>query len=79
MPEELLAYVDAGHFIMDYSMTFPTEDRAVLMAAAMQLKDWYFEDGSCNREKMRFYAECIRDCFDTDGWPEVTLWEQILK
>ena len=26
-------------------------------------------------EKMRYYAACIRDCFDTEGWPESTLWE----
>jgi hypothetical protein len=26
-------------------------------------------------EKMRYYAACIRDCFDTEGWPESALWE----
>jgi hypothetical protein len=30
-------------------------------------------------EKMRYYAACIRDCFDTEGWPETTLWEQGLQ
>ena len=73
-PDRLLAFADSGYFVRNYSMTFPTEDRATLMSLAMT-------DGSAlwsnpgMAEKMRYYAACIRDCFDTDGWPEVTAWE----
>ena len=62
-----------------YALTFPTEDRAVLMAAAMEQNSWDFEAGSGRRAKMQFYADCIRDCFDTTGWPQTTMWEQVLK
>ena len=79
LPEELGRYSESGFFIEDYSMTFPTEDRAVLMASAMKNHHWLFEKGSGKREKMRYYADCIRDCFDTTGWPKTTIWEQVLQ
>lgn len=80
IPEALLAYVDSGdYFITEYAMTYPTEDRAVLMASAMRNEAWCFEPGSGQREKMKYYAACIRDCFDTEGWPEMTAWEAVLE
>ena len=78
-PEEALAYMDSGYFIRDYSMTFPTEDRADVLASAIALEDWAFEPGSGLRTKLEFYAACIRDCFDTAQWPEVVCWEQVLN
>ena len=71
-------YVESGYFVSDYSMTNPTEDRATLMETAMLDRTWAFEPGSGRRAKMQYYADCIRDCFDTTGWPEVTAWEQVL-
>ena len=79
MPEEALAYMNSGYFIRDYSMIYPTEDRADLMASAMAQEDWSFEPGSGLRAKLQFYAACIRDCFDTKDWPEVVCWEQVLN
>lgn len=79
MPEEALAYVGSGYFIRDYSMTFPTEDRADVLASAIGLEDWLFEPGSGLRAKLEFYTACIRDCFDTAQWPEVVCWEQVLN
>lgn len=79
VPEELLHFLESGYFITEYSLTYPTEDRAVLMAAAMGQEDWEFEPGTGRREKLQYYAQCIRDCFDTTGWPEKTLWEQVLQ
>ena len=80
-----MSYVDAlesptdlNYFVSDYSTTYPTEDRADLMEAAMSDDSWAFEAGSGCRAKMQFYADCIRDCFDTTGWPEITAWEQLL-
>jgi hypothetical protein len=58
-------------------MTYPTEDRATLMAMAMY-EPAGFDGNPGMIEKMRYYAECIRDCFDTTGWPETTIWESVL-
>ena len=79
IPKELLSHLESGYFVTDYSVTFPTEDRATLLASAMENYTWDFEPGSGKRAKMQYYADCIRDCFDTAGWPETTCWEQVLK
>ena len=78
VPEELLHFMESGYFITEYSLTYPTEDRAVLMEAAMNNFTWDFEPGCGTRTKLQYYADCIRDCFDTEGWPEKTCWEQVL-
>ena len=74
IPGSIRAYEDSGYFISSYSMTFPTEDRATLMSVIMSDKT-VPEENPGMAEKMRYYAACIRDCFDTEGWPESTLWE----
>ena len=79
LPDEYVAYVSAGYFINMYSMSFATEDRSELMSEAMELKHWLFEPGTGRREKLQFYADCIRDCFDTTDWPETTRWERVLR
>ena len=78
MPEETLGYLETGYFVTDYSMTYPTEDRATLFAEAMT-QGPLLEGSPGLQAKMDYYARCIRDCFDTEGWPEVTAWEQTLK
>lgn len=75
MPADILAFGDSGYFIRDYAMTYPTEDRATLMAAAMT-RDERFESSAPMQAKMRFYAQCIRAAFQTEGWPETTAWER---
>lgn len=78
IPDEILAFENSGYFVTSYALTFPTEDRATLMELVMS-------NGSALHgnpgmvEKMRYYAACIRDCFDTEGWPEMTVWEQVLR
>lgn len=79
MPEDVRSHMDSGYFLSDYALTYPTEDRAVLMAEAMGNYAWSFEPGSGTEAKLRYYADCIRDCFDTTLWPETTCWEQVLK
>lgn len=74
MPDHIAAYENSGYFISRYSLTFPTEDRATLMAEIMSDKTILAENPGM-AEKMAYYAACIRDCFDTTGWPESTLWE----
>ena len=41
--------------------------------------DYYFESGTVLTKKLDYYSRCIRDAFDTEGWPAVTIWEQYLK
>ena len=79
VPEDLLPDTESRYFISSYARTYPTEDRAELMESAMQNYTWDFEPGSGTRAKMQYYADCIRDCFDTEGWPETTAWEQVLQ
>ena len=78
MPEELLRFADSGYFIREYSMTYPTEDRATLFAAVMD-GAFVLEGNPGMQEKMDYYARCIRDCFDTENWPELTAWEEAVK
>ena len=75
LPPRILAYMDSGYFVKDYSLTFPTEDRATLMAAAMMRTEQY-ESSAGLQEKMHFYAQCIRQSFNTEHWPEKTVWEK---
>ena len=74
MPDDIAAYENSGYFISRYAMTFPTEDRATLMAQIISDKT-ILQENPGMAEKMRYYADCIRDCFDTAGWPETTVWE----
>ena len=72
-------FTDSGYFLSDYSMTYPTEDRAEILSYAMY---GYVEEYKRNPkvfDKLDYYSRCIRDCFDTTGWPDVTSWEEILN
>ena len=74
MPDAIAAYENSGYFVSSYAMTFFTEDRATLMSQIMSDKTLLQENPGM-AAKMRYYAACIRDCFDTEGWPETTVWE----
>lgn len=78
MPDATAVYENSGYFASSYAMTFPTEDRATMMSLVISDKT-ILQENPGMAEKMRYYAACIRDCFDTEGWPETTLWEQVLK
>lgn len=68
-----------GAFVDAYSTISPTEDRARIMEYAMaDYGNWIFEDAPILRKKLEYYSKCIRDAFDTTGWPLVTRWEQYL-
>lgn len=74
--------VDSVYFIDPYSTTFPTEDRARLMEYLLA-NSWGVPDSSFAsshlQAKLSYYFQCIRDTFDTTGWPEQTSWEQALS
>ena len=76
LPEGI--YTDGwdDYFIDIYARTYPGEDRARIFEYAMIGADWIFADPL--REKLAYYSACIRDCFDTTGWPDVTPWEAVL-
>ena len=68
-----------GWFIDSYSTISPTEDRARVMEYAML--DYHrelFSEHFGLRKKLEYYSRCIRDAFDTTGWPDVLAWEQHL-
>ena len=71
---------DYSYFVDSYSTISPTEDRARVMEYAMaEYGSWTFEDSRGLLNKLEYYAKCIRDAFDTTGWPETVLWEQYLR
>lgn len=71
---------DYTAFIDDYSTIKPTEDRARVMEYAMaEYGYWNFYDCEVLTNKLAYYCSCIRDAFDTTGWPEELLWEQYLQ
>lgn len=71
---------DYGAFIDGYATIKPTEDRArVLEYAMVNWGENYFEPGTVLADKLDYYCRCIRDAFNTEGWPAVTTWEQYLK
>ena len=69
-----------GYFVDSYSTINPTEDRARVMEYAMSSYGaWTFEDAKGLTEKLDYYCRCIRQAFDTTGWPEIVRWEQYLN
>lgn len=68
---------NAHYFIDSYSTTYPTEDRARIWENAM-MDNEYMLTASPIRAKLQYYCDCLRDCFNTTEWPEVTVWEQAL-
>lgn len=78
LPEDVGSARYDGWFIDYYACTFPTEDRARIMEYAMAEIYWPFEGDTPIDDKLAYYSQCIRDCFDTTGWPEKTVWEQAI-
>ncbi len=85
-PDKIYEYYDLPDFSViyftdAYSLTFPTEDRATLFGTVMDedLREWLGTHRSKNIDnKLDYYCRCIRDCFNTEGWPETTEWEKML-
>lgn len=79
LPDSVTQYGNTGCFASDYSLTYPTEDRATMMETAMS-DDYIQQDYWAGLlRKLDYYSRCIRDCFDTTGWPETTAWEAALN
>ena len=78
-PAELWQYNNSGCFVSEYSMTFPTEDRATMMEMAMT-GDLLTQDyWAPLRKKLQYYSDCIRGCFNMENWQEPLPWETVLR
>lgn len=66
-------------FIDTYARTNGKEDRARLMEYAMIEDSSMFAGYPERLAKLEYVAACIRDAFDTTGWPESTVWEVTLN
>lgn len=68
IPKEILDFELSGYFVRRYAMTFPTEDRATLMALVLE-NPAVLKDNPELKKKMQYYAACIQDCFGCSDWP----------
>lgn len=81
MPMEYYEELFTSCFVIDYGKTFSTEDRATIFEQAMLGAAQIFsnERFPVVFSKLEYYCQCIRECFDTTGWPEYTKWEATLN
>lgn len=78
MPMEYYQEEFSSYFVIDYGKSFSTEDRATVFETAIMGTDPRVSSDASQPlyAKLKYYCECIRDCFDTTGWPERTAWEK---
>lgn len=70
------------YFVDTYAKSFPNEDRARIMEYAMLNKTdirRHNIDGKGIQKKLMYICELLRESFDTNGWPEKTVWENALQ
>ena len=79
LPEELYNEEYDLWFIDMYSKTMPREDRARIMEYAMTGDYNMFIAAPHRQAKLEYLNQCIRDSFDTFGWPEKMVWEETLE
>lgn len=81
MPMSYYQEVFTPYFASDYAKSFATEDRATVFELAMTGSSQLSSFGSANplRQKLEYYCQCIRDCFDTTNWSDTTIWETSLS
>ena len=69
-------WADYPDFFVDaYAMTDIREDRAVTFAEAIRQGQGAYADSPALWLKLNAFSEAIRAWFDTEGWPERTVWE----
>lgn len=70
---------DESYFLDNYSLAYPTEDRARIFENLMNKNSWYpdYSEIPLVKDKVNFYANTIREIFDTTGWENVE-WERYL-
>ena len=71
-PEQTL-YPD--FFVDEYAMTDLREDRARTFEEAISRGPGAYADAPALWLKLEYFSRAIRTHFDTEGWPEKTVWE----
>lgn len=66
-------YVD--YFVDSYATTDQNEDRGRILEYASAGEWSIFHGKQPLIEKLSYYSKCIRNGFDTTGWPQKTIWE----
>ena len=79
VPADVKQYYSSGYFAQDYACISASEDRATMIEKAMLGEEAVFEANPHLLPKLQYYCDCIRDSFDTAGWPEILPWEQLLE
>lgn len=79
LPDEIYNEEYDLWFIDLYSRTMAREDRARIMEYAMIGDYNMFIEAPYRQAKLEYLNQCIRDAFDTTGWPEITVWEETLE
>ena len=77
-----MSYFTDGYeswFVDLYSRTYAKEDRARILEHAMMGNAWVFSGSPQRMAKLEYLCRCIRDAFDTTGWPDQTVWEEVLS
>ena len=62
-------------FVDAYAMTDIREDRAATFAEAIRRGPGAYADSPALWLKLDAFSKAIREWFDTEGWPEKTIWE----
>ena len=75
----ILTYVASGTFVNVHATSFPKEDRAMTMLAALETGNETAFQSRVMQSKLKLLCEGIRDAFGYTKRPEVFLWEQYLK
>lgn len=76
--EEVTKFYGCGWFGSNYACVSATEDRAVTMEKGCMADRAVFDANPHLMAKLEYYSACIRDSFDTEGWPRTLPWEQLL-
>lgn len=75
---DVKAFYGSGYFARNYACVSASEDKATMMECAIMGRSDIYNANPHLMPKLEYYCACIRDSFDTAGWPEVTPWEQLL-
>ena len=77
--EAIQPHLESGAFINLYATSFPKEDRAMTMLAALESGNEEVFQSRIMQSKLKLLCKGIRRTFGYRKSPEVFLWEQYLK
>ena len=77
--DALQGMLESGAFVNLYATSFPKEDRAMTMLAALEPGNEALFESRVMQSKLKLLCSGIRTAFGYKKSPEVFLWEQYLK